>query len=64
MYELIVFNIIWIYLIYYIVDSVTSTIQTSVDTTKNVAATAVDKGSSLIGTARGRSLIHNQVTAS
>lgn len=35
------------------VDTVVSTINTTFDTTKNVAASAVDKGTTLIGTAKG-----------
>lgn len=38
---------------FYHVDTVASTIQTSVDTTKNVAAAAVDKGTAFVGTAKG-----------
>lgn len=37
-----------------IVDSVANSVQATVDTTKNVAASAVEKGSSLIGCAKGR----------
>ena len=37
-----------------ILDTVANTINTTVDTGKNVAAAAVDKGTSLIGTAKGR----------
>lgn len=39
--------------LYSIVDTVTNTIHATVDTTKNVAAAAVDKSSSLIGSAKG-----------
>lgn len=36
-----------------ILETVTNTISTTVDTSKNVAAAAVDKGTTLIGTAKG-----------
>lgn len=45
-------------LVIYRIDTVASTIQTSVDTTKNVAAAAVDKGTSLVGTAKGSTFFH------
>lgn len=36
-----------------LLDTVTGTVHTTVDTTKNVAASAVDKGASLVGAAKG-----------
>lgn len=35
------------------VDTVTNTVSATVDTTKNVAASAVDKGSAFVGSAKG-----------
>lgn len=35
---------------FFLIDTVASTVQATVDTTKNVASAAVDKGTSLVGT--------------
>ena len=37
-----------------LVETVASTVQSTVDTTKDVAASAVDKGASLVGAAKGK----------
>lgn len=36
-----------------IVDALANSVSTTIDTTKNVASTAVDKGSSLVNAAKG-----------
>lgn len=36
-----------------IVDTVANTVQSTVDTTKNVASSAIEKGSSVVGSAKG-----------
>lgn len=36
-----------------IVDTIANTVNSTVDTTKNAAATALEKGSSLVGAAKG-----------
>lgn len=41
------------YLSFIYLDSVSSATQAALDATKNAAASAVDKGSSLIGSAKG-----------
>lgn len=41
----------------YFIDTVASTVNATVDTTKNVASSAVDKGSSVVGSIKGVSLL-------
>lgn len=51
--------------LFIIIDTVVNTVQSTVDTTKNAAASVVDKSTSLIGSAKGIILaqnLHNKFT--